>query len=92
MKALLRSISQRLRRDWAAAVALIFLAALVTVAVVAPLLAPYDPLAVDFDHVRQSPTAQHWLGTDKQGRDVLSRLLFGARLSLAVGLDRKSVV
>ena len=85
MKALLRSISQRLRRDWAAAIALIFLAALVTVAVVAPLLAPYDPLAVDFDHVRQSPTAQHWLGTDKQGRDVLSRLLFGARLSLAVG-------
>jgi ABC-type dipeptide/oligopeptide/nickel transport system permease subunit len=85
MKALRRSITQRLRRDWAALGALVFLAVLVTVAVLAPLLAPYDPLQVDFDHVRQPPNAQHWLGTDKQGRDVLSRLLFGARLSLAVG-------
>jgi|CXWK01.1.fsa_nt_gi ABC-type dipeptide/oligopeptide/nickel transport system permease subunit len=85
MKALWCSITQRLRRDWAALGALVFLAVLVTVAVLAPLLAPYDPLQVDFDHVRQPPNAQHWLGTDKQGRDVLSRLLFGARLSLAVG-------
>ena len=84
MKALWCSITQRLRRDWAALGALVFLAVLVTVAVLAPLLAPYDPLQVDFDHVRQPPNAQHWLGTDKQGRDVLSRLLFGARLSLSL--------
>lgn len=85
MKALRRRFTQRLRRDWAALGALVFLAVLLTVAVLAPLLAPYDPLDVDFEHLRAPPNAQHWLGTDKQGRDVLSRLLFGARLSLAVG-------
>jgi ABC-type dipeptide/oligopeptide/nickel transport system permease subunit len=85
MKALWCSITQRLRHDRAALVALVFLGVLVTVALLAPLLAPYDPLDVDFDHLRQPPSAQHWLGTDKQGRDVLTRLLFGARISLAVG-------
>ena len=39
----------------------------------------------DFDHLRQPPERQHWLGTDKQGRDILSRLMFGGRISLAVG-------
>lgn len=76
----------RLRRDRAALLALAFLVALVSVALFAPVLAPYDPLDTDFDHLRQPPDAQHWLGTDKQGRDILSRLLFGARISLAVGL------
>jgi len=85
MKALRRRFTQRFRRDWAALGALVFLGILLTVAVLAPLLAPYDPLDVDFEHLRAPPNAQHWLGTDKQGRDVLSRLLFGARLSLAVG-------
>jgi len=59
---------------------------LLLVALLAPLLAPYDPLAVDFDHLREAPGPDHWLGTDKQGRDILSRLLYGARISLAVGL------
>ncbi len=66
-------------------IALTYLIALVAVALLAPVLAPYDPLAVNFDHVRQPPDAQHWLGADKQGRDILSRLLYGARISLAVG-------
>ena len=85
MRALWRTITQRLRRDRAGLSSLIFLVVLTTVALLAPWLAPFDPLDVDFEHVRQPPDAQHWLGTDKQGRDVLSRLLFGARLSLAVG-------
>ena len=85
MRILWRSITRRLRRDRAGLSSLIFLVVLTTVALLAPWLAPFDPLDVDFDHVRQPPDAQHWLGTDKQGRDVLSRLLFGARLSLAVG-------
>ena len=66
--------------------ALLFLFILVTVALLAPVLAPHNPLAVDFAHVRQPPSAAHWLGTDKQGRDILSRLIYGARISLAVGL------
>jgi len=75
----------RLRRDRAALAAIVFLGALIVGASLAPTLAPYEPLTVDFDHLREPPNANHWLGADKQGRDVLSRLLFGARISLAVG-------
>ena len=80
-----RGIARHVWRDRAALVALVFLVGLATAALFAPLLAPSDPLAVDFDHLRAPPSPQHWLGTDKQGRDVLTRLLYGARLSLTVG-------
>lgn len=56
------------------------------VAVAAPLLARYDPLAVDLAAKLRPPDAVHWLGTDQNGRDMLSRLIWGARPSLAVGL------
>ena len=55
------------------------------VAAVAPLLAPYDPLAVDFAAMLSPPSAEHWLGTDSFGRDVLSRLIYGSRTALIVG-------
>lgn len=55
-------------------------------AILAPLLAPYDPYEVDLVNKLQSPSAEHWMGTDDKGRDVLSRLLYGTRLSLAVGV------
>jgi peptide/nickel transport system permease protein len=55
-------------------------------ALLAPWLAPYDPLAVDLSRKLMAPSAAHWLGTDQTGRDMLSRLLWGARPSLAVGL------
>jgi len=54
-------------------------------AVLAPLLAPFDPNAINVDAMLQTPSAAHWLGTDALGRDVLSRILFGARVSLWVG-------
>jgi len=54
-------------------------------AVFAPLVAPYDPLALHVQDRLQSPSAQYLLGTDELGRDILSRLIFGARTSLAVG-------
>lgn len=55
-------------------------------ALFAPLIAPYDPAAQDLVNFRQPPSAAHWLGTDGFGRDVLSRLIYGARPSLSVGL------
>ena len=55
------------------------------VAVFAPWLAPYDPVAVDFGAMLSPPNAQHWLGTDSFGRDVLSRLIYGSRTALFVG-------
>jgi peptide/nickel transport system permease protein len=58
---------------------------MLAVAVSAELIAPYDPVAVDFGAMLARPGAQHWLGTDAFGRDVLSRLLYGARTALLVG-------
>ncbi len=58
---------------------------MLAVAVSAELVAPYDPLAVDFGAMLARPGVQHWLGTDAFGRDVLSRLLYGARTALLVG-------
>jgi len=55
------------------------------ISVFAPLLAPYDPSALNVDVILQGPSAAHWLGTDALGRDVLSRLLYGGRVSLWVG-------
>jgi len=55
---------------------------IVLACVLAPLLSPYDPLAQDLLHVKELPSALHWLGTDALGRDVLSRLLFGGQTSL----------
>ena len=48
-------------------------------------IAPFDPLAVNYENILGAPSTQHWLGTDYMGRDILSRLLCGARLSLSVG-------
>jgi peptide/nickel transport system permease protein len=59
---------------------------LVLVALFAPLVAPYDPYAVDLLNVREGPSPKHLLGTDEAGRDVLSRVIYGARVSLSVGL------
>jgi peptide/nickel transport system permease protein len=60
-------------------------AALVLLAILAPLLAPWDPNKPDTKHILSPPSASHWLGTDQIGRDVLSRVLYGSRISLAVG-------
>jgi peptide/nickel transport system permease protein len=54
-------------------------------ALLAPLIAPYDPIAQSWANVRKAPSLAHWLGTDEVGRDVLSRLLYGARASLMAG-------
>jgi peptide/nickel transport system permease protein len=55
------------------------------VAVIAPWIAPYDPVVVDFGAMLSAPSAKHWLGTDSFGRDVLSRLIYGSRTALFVG-------
>ena len=58
---------------------------LFAVSLLAPLIAPYDPGAIDLKNVLASPTWEHWFGTDQLGRDVLSRMIWGARISLKVG-------
>ena len=54
-------------------------------ALAAPLIAPYDPIQVDFAAMLAPPSAEHWLGTDSFGRDVLSRLIYGSQTALVVG-------
>lgn len=68
----------------AGTVSSIFLVVLVLVALFADQVAPYNPLEADFTALRFPPHPGHWLGTDNLGRDVLSRLIHGARISLAV--------
>jgi peptide/nickel transport system permease protein len=58
---------------------------MILVALTAPVIAPYDPLAVRFRRDAVAPSAAHWLGTDSFGRDVLSRLIYGSRTALIVG-------
>jgi peptide/nickel transport system permease protein len=65
---------------------LLLTGSLVAVALLAPIVAPYAPDAVDLTVRRQPPSGVHWFGTDDLGRDVLTRVLHGARVSLAIGL------
>lgn len=76
----------RLARDRIAAMAAIVLALICIAAVFAPLIAPYDPYFTDLSKSMAPPSAEHWLGTDNTGRDILSRVLYGARNTLAMGL------
>ena len=73
---------RRNRLSW---VGLFLLALIVGMAVLAPLIAPYDPVQQHIIHRLRPPSAQFWLGTDTYGRDVLSRLIYGARVSLVIG-------
>ena len=58
----------------------------IVLALFAPWLAPYDPVATSWSAVRQAPSAAHWFGADELGRDVLSRIVWGARASILAGL------
>jgi peptide/nickel transport system permease protein len=70
----------------AAAFGLAVIVIVTLVALLAPWLAPYDPLATSWSAIRKAPSAAHWFGTDEIGRDVLSRVIYGARASLLAGV------
>lgn len=61
------------------------MATIVLAALFAPLLAPHDPIAPDFAQQAVAPNAQHLMGTDKLGRDVFARIVYGARISITIG-------
>jgi ABC-type dipeptide/oligopeptide/nickel transport system permease subunit len=77
---------RRFARNKLAAVALVFIIFQIIVAVAAPYIAPYNPYKGDFLATWETPSRLHWLGTDDLGRDVFSRLLYGARISISVGV------
>lgn len=69
----------------------VVLLAMVLVAIFAPWVAPYDPLATSWAMVRKAPSAAHWFGTDEVGRDLFSRVIWGARASLSAGIIAVSI-
>ncbi len=73
-------------RSWLTIFAAIIIVALLVVAALGPAIAPYDPLAQSFLHASKPPSLDHWFGTDRYGRDTLSRVLVGTRYSLLLGL------
>jgi peptide/nickel transport system permease protein len=75
----------------AAVVALVVVVFFVLVAVLAPWLAPDDPIKTSWSLIRKAPSWAHWMGTDENGRDVLSRVIFGARASLMAGVISVSI-
>jgi ABC-type dipeptide/oligopeptide/nickel transport system permease subunit len=77
---------RRLARDKVALTAAVFLTLIALAAIFAPWVAPYDPYFTDLTKVMQPPGPEHWLGTDTTGRDILSRVIFGARNTLLLGL------
>ena len=77
---------RRLRERPGAMVGLAVVVLIAVLAVFAPLIAPYDPAQQSWTAVRKAPSAAHWFGTDEVGRDVLARIVYGARASLAAGL------
>ena len=83
--------ARTLRHQPLAVVGVLLLVLFVTIALLAPVLAPYDPAAIDLLHRLASPSHSHWFGTDELGRDIFSRILFGARLSLLVAVSVVSI-
>ena len=77
---------RRLKRRKGAMAALVVVVLLILLALLAPWIAPYDPVQTSFTLVRKAPSWAHWFGTDEVGRDVLSRVIWGARASLSAGL------
>lgn len=82
----LRTRLRALRRNRLALTGAVIAAVFVLAALCAPLVAPYDPARPDFDAALAAPSWSHWLGTDDLGRDQLSRVIYGARASMQVGL------
>jgi peptide/nickel transport system permease protein len=76
---------RRVAKRKSAMIGLALITAFIVLAIAAPLVAPYDPLATSWALVRKPPSMAHWFGTDDLGRDVLSRVIFGARASLLAG-------
>ncbi len=82
----LRQVWRHLRRNRLAMVGLAVLSLFLLCAIFAPFITPYDPIKTDFGNALQDPSSENLLGTDWLGRDSFSRILYGSRISLAIGL------
>jgi len=83
--------TEHLRRDGRAWFGTFVVFLMIVAALAAPLIARHDPTAIDLVNQLQRPSLAHWMGTDIQGRDVWARLVYGARISLSVGLVSQGI-
>lgn len=81
-----RRALRRFLRHRLAVFGLVIVMLFIAVAILAPLIAPYDPLQTSWTRIRKPPSFAHWMGTDENGRDVLSRVIWGARASMMAGV------
>jgi peptide/nickel transport system permease protein len=81
-----RRALRRLFKRKGAVAGLVVIVSFIVLAVFAPLVVPYDPISTSWSLVRKAPSALHWFGTDDLGRDILARVIYGARASLLAGL------
>jgi peptide/nickel transport system permease protein len=89
--ATMRLVWLRIRRNWLSTIALAIIVAMILAALLANWIAPYDPDATDPEAALQSVSLHHWLGTDIYGRDLLSRIIFAARVDLTVAFGATAV-
>lgn len=82
----IKAIFRRLRKERLAFISFIFLLFVITLAIVAPYIVPYDPNQQDLMNITQGPSKEHLLGTDQLGRDIFSRLLVGSKTSIQAGV------
>ncbi|TMJ65248.1 MAG: ABC transporter permease, partial [Alphaproteobacteria bacterium] len=82
---------RRLLQRKSAVLGLVIIVLFVLIAIVAPLITPYDPAQQSWTSIRKPPSLQHWFGTDESGRDLFSRVIFGARASLLAGVVSISI-
>ncbi|MEC9401455.1 MAG: ABC transporter permease, partial [Pseudomonadota bacterium] len=83
---------KKLKANKSALFGFIIVAFFIGIAVAAPLLPIADPAATSWSAVRKAPSAAHWLGTDEIGRDILSRMIWGAQASLMAGVISVAIV
>ncbi len=83
----IREMWEALRENNAAVVGLCIILFLILIAIIGPFITPYDPNVSDMTKSFLKPSSQHWFGTDQLGRDILSRIISGSRISLTVGLS-----
>lgn len=82
---------KRLKKNKFAIICLYSIIMFSLIAIFAPVIAPYDPAEQDIFNILAGPSKEHWLGTDHLGRDILSRIIYGSRVSLSVGIVAESI-
>lgn len=83
---ILQKVKRLARRKPLGAIGAVVIFVFILVALFAPWLAPYDPYTIDAANLLKAPSARNWMGTDEFGRDILSRIIWGSRVSVFVGL------